>query len=168
MDDPVKLRRFEEAVLPHLRAAHNLARWLTKNPQDAEDLVQESYIKAFHYFEGFQGGSSRAWLLAIVRNTCLTWLRGSRPELAFDERLYRTDVRSAEQALVVESDLGVLRGCIEALPVEYRDVIVMRELDGMSYREIAETTAVPAGTVMSRLSRARKKLEDCMTGGGRS
>ena len=164
MDDPVKLRLFEDAMLPHLRAAHNLARWIVKSPPDAEDLVQEAYIKAFRYFDGFQGASSQAWLLAIVRNTCLTWLRESRAVVSFDEHIHRTGehVRNVEEALVVESDIGSLRDCIEGLPVEYREAIVMRELEGMSYKEIAETMSVPAGTIMSRLSRARKRLEDCM------
>ena len=168
MDEPVKLRLFEDAMLPHLRAAHNLARWIVKSPQDAEDLVQEAYIKAFRYFDGFQGGNSQAWLLAIVRNTCLTWLRDSRTGLSsvvsFDEHIHRTGehVRNVEEALVVESDIGSLRDCIEGLPVEYRETVVMRELEGMSYKEIAKTMSVPAGTIMSRLSRGRKRLEDCM------
>ena len=168
MDEPVKLRLFEDAMLPHMRAAHNLARWITKSPQDAEDLVQEAYIKAFRYFEGFQGGNSQAWLLAIVRNTCLTWLRGVKPAVEFDERLHSAEspARNAEETLVGEAGLGLLRKCIERLPAEYRETVVMREMQGMSYKEIAEAVSVPAGTIMSRLSRARRRLEDCMSGGG--
>lgn len=161
-------------MLPHLSAAHNLARWMTKNPQDAEDVVQEAYIRAFRYFDGFHGDSSsagnnsRAWLLAIVRNTCLTWLRDARPAVEFDERLHSSgqDSRNAEESLVHGSDLDSLRGCIERLPAEFRETVVMRELEGMSYKEIAEAVSVPTGTIMSRLSRARKRLEDCMTGRG--
>lgn len=156
-------------MLPHLRAAHNLARWISKSPQDAEDLVQESYIRAFRYFDGFDGVNSQAWLLAIVRNTCLTWLRRERPSTVFDEQLHTrgAETPSVEERLVGEADAGLLRGCIEELPAEYRETIVMREMEEMSYREIAEVTSVPVGTVMSRLSRARKRLLDCMgTRGG--
>ena len=165
MDEKTKLRLFEEAMLPHLRAAHNLARWMTRSPQDAEDLVQEAYIKAFRYFDGFEGANGQGWLLAIVRNTCLTWLRSSKPAIAFDERLHSAGHhgRTVEESMVIDSELGSLRECIEGLPIEYRETIVMRELHGMSYREIAEAVAAPAGTIMSRLSRARKRLEDCMS-----
>jgi RNA polymerase sigma factor (sigma-70 family) len=165
MDDQAKLRAFEKAMLPHLRAAHNLARWYTKNPQDAEDLVQESYIKAFRYFEGFQGDNGQSWLLAIVRNTCLTWLRSAKPAVEFDERLHGSTSRrqTVEEQLVTESELGSLRDCIEGLPVDYREIVVMRELEGMSYKDIAEAISVPTGTIMSRLWRARRRLEDCMS-----
>jgi RNA polymerase sigma factor (sigma-70 family) len=164
MDEKAKLRLFEKTMLPHLRTAHNLARWYTKNPQDAEDLVQESYIKAFRYFEGFHGENGRTWFLTIVRNTCLTWLRGSKPAVEFDERVHgsASDQRNVEERLVTESELGSLRKCIEGLPVDYREIVVMRELDGMSYKDIAEAVTVPTGTIMSRLWRARRRLEDCM------
>ncbi len=133
MDESAKLRDFEATMLPHLRAAHNLARWMTRNPQDAEDLVQESYVKAFRYFDGFQGGNSQAWLLAIVRNTCLTFLRGAKPAEPFDERVHAVENRAkdAEQALVADADVSSLRRCIEGLPVEYREAVSAARAGGV-------------------------------------
>jgi RNA polymerase sigma factor (sigma-70 family) len=168
MEAASKISLFEQAIVPHLKAAYNLAAWMTRNPHDAEDLVQESYIKAFRYFDGFQGGDGRAWLLAIVRNTCLTWLRRTKanePAQLFDEQIHSANIERVdpERALLKEADVAPLRACIEALPVEYREVLVMRELQELSYKEIAEVASVPIGTIMSRLSRARKRLEDCLT-----
>jgi len=161
-----KLELFEKIVLPHLNAAHNLARWLTGNPADAEDIVQESYLRAFRFFDGYRGGDAKAWLLAVVRNTCLTWRRHNSRAAAtepFDERTHQPGDAEAtpEEKLVAADKVGVLRDCIESLPVEFREVIVMRELEEMSYQQISEAASLPAGTVMSRLSRARKRLEDC-------
>jgi RNA polymerase sigma-70 factor (ECF subfamily) len=161
-----KLELFEKIVLPHLNAAHNLARWLTRNPADAEDIVQESYLRAFRFFDGYRGGDAKAWLLAVVRNTCLTWRRQKTRAAAtepFDETTHHPGDAEAtpEEKLVVADKVGVLRDCIESLPVEFREVIVMRELEEMSYQQISEAASLPAGTVMSRLSRARKRLEDC-------
>jgi RNA polymerase sigma-70 factor (ECF subfamily) len=161
-----KLALFEETILPHLNTAYNLARWLTRNEHDAQDVVQESYLRAFRFFEGYQGGDPKAWLLAIVRNTCNTWLRREdrgQKIIAFDEELHgrNAEAHSPEEKLANESRTRILRGCIEALPPEYREVLVMRELEEMSYRQIAEVADVPVGTVMSRLSRARRRLEEC-------
>jgi RNA polymerase sigma-70 factor (ECF subfamily) len=171
MDNPTipetRLELFEKTIIPHLNAAYNLARWLT-GQADAEDLVQEAYLRAFRFFDGFKGGDGRAWLLAVVRNTCLTWLgrkAGSRLSVVeFDEQVHATtrEEENAETTLLRKSKIGRLRNCVEALAPEYREVVVMRELDELSYREIAEVTGVPIGTVMSRLSRARLRLLDCM------
>ena len=156
--------RFEQIVLPHLDAAYNLARWLTRNDQDAEDVVQEACLRAFKFFGGFYGGDSRAWLLTIVRNTCYTWLRHNRAhELTtpFDETIH--DVECAglnpEALLLHQADQQLLRRALEALPVESREVIVLRELEGLSYKEIGAIADIPLGTVMSRLARARKRLQ---------
>src|SRR5258705_1673826 len=167
MNGSTKLALFEETILPHLNAAYNLARWLTRNEDDAKDVVQEAYLRAFRFFDGFRGGDGKAWLLAVVRNTCLTWRRRERGNVTavpFDETAHGSDrATSAEIGLVEEARLGTLRNCIESLPVEYREVIVMRELEELSYRDIADTASLPIGTVMSRLARARKRLEDCVT-----
>jgi RNA polymerase sigma-70 factor (ECF subfamily) len=156
--------RFEQIVLPHLDAAYNLARWLTRNDQDAEDVVQEACLRAFKFFGGFYGGDSRAWLLTIVRNTCYSWLRHNRAhELTtpFDESIH--DVECAglnpEALLLHQADQQLLRRALEALPVESREVIVLRELEGLSYKEIGTIADIPLGTVMSRLARARKRLQ---------
>jgi RNA polymerase sigma-70 factor (ECF subfamily) len=175
MDPARKLALFEENVIPHLNAAYNLARWLTRNGQDAEDLVQEAYLRAFRSFDTFQGsdsGDGRAWLLTVVRNTCFTWLkkRGNQPALEFDEQMHSTADESpnAESILLNQADLGSLQDCLEALPVEFREAIVLRELEELSYKEISGIARVPVGTVMSRLARARKRLQQCLTGGRRA
>ncbi len=169
-----RLAEFEEAIIPHLGAAYDLARWLTRNSHEAEDVVQESYLKAFRFFDGFHGGDGKAWLMAIVRNTCFTLLQKNKVNAAsdvFDERLHSDAARvvDAEEALIERVGLESLRGCIEVLPAEYREVVVMREIQELSYKQIAEITCVPVGTVMSRLSRGRKRLEECVTrqSGGR-
>ncbi len=164
-------QRFEELALPHLDAAYNLARWLTRNDHDAHDVVQEAYLRAFKFFAGFHGDNARSWLLAIVRNTCYTWLqqnRGLHVNVSLDELL---DSGEADAVLAVESsengpeklmrqenDKAMLNRMLEQLPEEFREVIVLKELEDLSYREIAAITGVPLGTVMSRLSRARKLL----------
>jgi RNA polymerase sigma-70 factor (ECF subfamily) len=167
MSGSTKLALFEETILPHLNAAYNLARWLTRNEDDAKDVVQEAYLRAFRFFDGFRGGDGKAWLMAVVRNTCLTWRRRERGNvmaIPFDETAHGSDrAANVEARLVEEAGLGALRNCIESLPVEYREVIVMRELEELSYRDIAEAASLPIGTVMSRLARARKRLEDCVT-----
>jgi len=159
---------FEQTIVPHLNAAYNLARWLTRNQHDAEDLVQEAYLRAFRFFGGFHGGDGRAWLLAVVRNTCLTWLSkktgGAAVAVEFNEQLHgdATAPMDAENAMIRDSRIDSLRDCVETLPVEYREIIVLRELEELSYRQISEIAGVPIGTVMSRLSRGRERLLDCM------
>lgn len=153
---------FEEIILPHLNAAYNLARWLMRNEPDAQDAVQEAYLRAFRFFEGYRGGDAKAWLLAVVRNTCRSWQRRQNREFVpFDEAVHSGESRSAEQGVTEQEKMGVLRSCIEGLPIDFREVLVMRELEEMSYQQIAEATGLALGTVMSRLSRARRRLEEC-------
>jgi RNA polymerase sigma factor (sigma-70 family) len=159
-----KLARFEAAVLPHLDAAYNLARWLTRNPQDAEDMVQEASLRAFRFFSGFHGADSRAWLLTIVRNTCYTWLKQNRATdltAPFDEDLHTEDCEALNPEAVLQryADGQLLRQALEDLPFEFREVMVLRELEGLSYKEIAGIADIPIGTVMSRLARARRRLQ---------
>jgi len=161
--------RFERVVLPHLDAAHNLARWMTRNDQDAQDVVQEATLRALTFFDGFHGGDSRAWLLAIVRTTCYTWLRRNRAhELTnvLDEEWQSLlpDERnvSPEAQLLQRADAQRVREALEELPLPFREVVVLREMEELSYREIADLTDVPVGTVMSRLARARKRLQQSL------
>jgi RNA polymerase sigma factor (sigma-70 family) len=161
------LRRFEQAVLPHLPSAYNLARWLTRDDHDAEDVVQEAYMRAFRYFDGFHGGDSRGWLLAIVRHTCYTWLqhnRGHEPMTAFDEEIHSPDdeTTNPETLLLYRTNRLLLKQALEALPGEFREIVILRELEGLSYKEIAAIADLPVGTVMSRLARARKRLQQTM------
>jgi len=171
INPPTEIELFEELILPHLNAAYNLARWLTRNESDAQDVVQEAYLRAFRFFGGYQGGDAKSWLLAVVRNTCHTWRRREKRvgTIPFDEVAHSPKMAAAaeetpngEQQLLEEARADALRGCIEALPLDYREVLVMRELEEMSYRQIAEVAGLPIGTVMSRLSRARKRLEECV------
>jgi RNA polymerase sigma factor (sigma-70 family) len=168
MDPARKLALFEESVIPHLNAAYNLARWLTRNADDAEDLVQEAYLRAFRSFETFGGTDAKAWLLTVVRNTCFTWLKrkGGQPAVAFDEQMHSGGEESpnAEAVLLNQAALGSLNDCLEALPLEFREAIVLRELEELSYKEISEIARVPVGTVMSRLARGRKRLQQCLEG----
>jgi RNA polymerase sigma factor (sigma-70 family) len=159
-----KLSRFEEAILPHLDAAYNLARWLMRNDADADDAVQDAYLRALRFFGGFRGGDGRVWLLAIVRNTCYSQLRRNRVQevqTAFDEEVHghNPDARGPEAVVLKSIDAAALQRAVEALPEEFREVIVMRELEGLSYKEIADVIEVPIGTVMSRLARARGRLQ---------
>jgi RNA polymerase sigma factor (sigma-70 family) len=159
-----KLARFEMTVLPHLDAAYNLARWLTRNEQDAEDMVQEACLRAFKFFGGFHGADSRAWLLAIVRNTCYTWLRQNRAhELSapFDEEIHndRCEELNPETLMQRSVEGQLLQQALADLPLEFREVMVLRELEGLSYKEIANIANIPIGTVMSRLARARRRLQ---------
>jgi RNA polymerase sigma factor (sigma-70 family) len=165
--DKSTLRRFEQAILPHLPAAYNLARWLTRNDHDAEDVVQEAYVRAFRFFEGFHGGESRPWLLAIVRHTCYTWLqhnRGHELMTGFDEDIHSPngETTNPETILLQRTNQLLLRQALEELPVEFREVIILRELEGFSYKEIAAIADLPVGTVMSRLARARKRLQQTL------
>jgi RNA polymerase sigma-70 factor (ECF subfamily) len=165
-----KLGGFEQSVLPHLGAAYNLARWLTRNEHDAEDVVQEAYMRAFKFFGGFRGGDSRAWLLTIVRNTCYTWMQQNRSrELTsvLDEEMYAIEGPgpNPEAMLLQNTNNAELRQALDELPIEFREAIVLRELEEMSYKEIAGIMGVPLGTVMSRLARGRKRLQEVLTRG---
>jgi RNA polymerase sigma-70 factor (ECF subfamily) len=157
--------RFEQVVLPHLDAAYNLARWLIRSPADAEDVVQEACLRALRFFDGFRGGDSRAWLLKIVRNTCYSWLKKNRPtELSeeFDETVHSSEVlgENAEAKLVSHANSEHVRKALETLPAGFREVLVLREIEELSYKEISDVTGVPMGTVMSSLSRARQRLRE--------
>lgn len=157
--------RFEQVVLPHLDAAYNLARWLIRSPADAEDVVQEACLRALRFFDGYRGGDSRAWLLKIVRNTCYSWVRKNRPtELSdeFDETVHSGEVlgTDAEAKLISRANSEQVRKALETLPAGFREVLVLREIEGLSYKEISDVTGVPMGTVMSSLSRARQRLRE--------
>ena len=159
--------RFEETILPHLDAAYNLARWLVRSGTDAEDLVQEAFLRAWRGFAGFRGGDGRSWLLTIVRNTSYTWLReNKRQSLAveFNENLHSEDVNvpEPERLLAENYSRETLEKALQELPAEFREAIVLRELEGLSYKEISEIGGVPVGTVMSRLARARARLQICL------
>ncbi len=159
---------FEMAILPHLDAAHNLARWLTRNDQDAEDIVQEACVRALKYFAGYHGGDAKAWLLAIVRNTCYTHLRRHKSHeftLPFDDELLSlvSNEHNPETLFLKSIEMAEVRFVLDALPVEFREMIVLREMEGLSYKEIAEVTQIPVGTVMSRLARARRRLQTCLS-----
>jgi RNA polymerase sigma factor (sigma-70 family) len=163
LPDQNDMRAFDQAVLPHLDAAYNLARWLTRNNQDAEDVTQEACLRAFKYWKGFSGRDSRSWLLAIVRNTFYSWLRqrSDQPVLTEDGEMDDTAGSSPdpESALIRNVDRNMLRAALEDLAVEFREAIVLREMEGLSYKEIADIAGIPIGTVMSRLARARKQLQ---------
>jgi len=158
-------RRFEQQVLPHIDAAFNLARWLTRNAHDAEDVVQDAMLRAYRHFEGLRG-EARPWLLAIVRNACFSWMQRNRPaELAAgaDEEAAEAATAPAdgpEALLARELDRRMLNEAIAALPLQFREVLILRELEDLSYREIARVANVPIGTVMSRLARARRLLAE--------
>ena len=144
-------------------AAYNLARWLVRDDHDAQDVVQEAYLRALRFAGGFRGGDPRAWILAIVRNTAFTWLkrnRGSDAPTEFDEQMHggSTEDSGLEADAVRKADGAMIRAALEELADEFREVIVMRDIEGLSYKEIADAADVPIGTVMSRLARARGKL----------
>lgn len=165
-----RLTRFEQSVLPHLDAAYNLARWLTRNDHDAEDVVQEAFMRAMRYFDRLKGDDARPWLLAIVRNTCYTWLQKNRPAelVTFDDSdALEAAIESSGSPAVATPEVIVLQTAnrklvnqaLEELPVTYREVIVMREIEDMSYKDISAVAGIPMGTVMSRLSRGRELLK---------
>ena len=165
--------RFRAMVLPHLDSAFNLARWLTRNPQEAEDIVQEAYLRAFKFFDSFHGEDGRAWLLGIVRNTFYTWYQQNKAQAQntqFEEELHGdhledvADTREHDpEALLIQKDnMRELKLALEGLSVEFREVIVMRELEDLSYKQIAGIVGIPIGTVMSRLGRARKQLAEIL------
>jgi RNA polymerase sigma-70 factor (ECF subfamily) len=159
--------RFEMLVLPHLDAAFNLARWLLRSGADAEDAAQEAMLRSYRFFHGFHGGDARAWLLQIVRNTCYTWLEKNRTVkdmTEFDEELHGTPGPTPEALAIAGNNRERLTHALESLPPRYREVIVLRELEGCSYKEIATITSIPIGTVMSTLSRARRQLQLALAG----
>lgn len=172
MTASTKEERFQAMVLPYLDSAFNLARWLTRNHQDAEDIVQESYLRAFKFFDSFHGEDGRAWLLGIVRNTFYTWYQQHKAQAhntQFEEeihgdRLEVSDTRYDEhdpEALLIQKDIRAeLQLALEGLSVEFREVIVMRELEDLSYKQISGIVGIPIGTVMSRLGRGRKQLAE--------
>jgi len=159
-----ELASFEEAILPHLDAAHNLARWLLRNEQDAQDVVQEAYLRAFKSFSGFHGSNGRAWLLTIVRNTSYTLLKKNRAVVftTFDEEIHVAADEFASPATILEhgEDAELIIEAMDALPAEFREILALRHQEGLSYKEIAEIAQIPPGTVMSRLARARGKLKE--------
>jgi RNA polymerase sigma-70 factor (ECF subfamily) len=161
--------RFATVVMPHIDDAYRLAHWLTGNRTDAEDVVQDASLRAFRAIRSFTGGSARAWLLTIVRNTAYSWLRKNRPaavvtvddleavELA-QANPGDPDAETPEAAFIARADAEQLRAAIAALPTPFRETLVLRDIEGLDYREIAQATDVPIGTVMSRLARARRRL----------
>jgi RNA polymerase sigma-70 factor (ECF subfamily) len=162
--EKAKAMNFEETFLPHLNAAYNLARWLTRNPDDAQDIVQEAYLRAFRFFGGFHGSDGRSWFLTIVRNISYTWLKQNKSlELltAFDDNLYLNEsgAPDPETSQVLKSESEIVMAAVDQLPLEFREVIVLRELEELSYKEISQLLNIPIGTVMSRLARARKRLQ---------
>ncbi len=175
MNGKNKFARFEACALPHMDASYNLARWLTRNDQDAADITQEAYLRAFRFFDGFHGTDARAWLLAIVRNTFYTWLTQNRSQdflTPFDDEVHghtaehgaicEPVITNPETLMLQQADQQLLRQALENLPVEFREVVVLRELEDMSYKQIAAITSLPVGTVMSRLARGRKRLQECL------
>jgi len=156
------LDRFNECVLPYLDAAHNLARYLLRDAHDAEDAVQDAFLRAIRHFDGFRGVDGRAWLLSIVRNTCFTRLRASSSSenVEFDEERHSVEERAPgpDVDLARKAATESLREGLDRLAVEFREALVLRELEGLSYKEIAQISGVPIGTVMSRLARGRKQL----------
>ena len=171
MSDDENWRRFELQAMPHLDAAYNLARWLTHNDQDAQDVVQESLLRAMRYINGLRGDGARAWLLQIVRHTCYSWLRKNRPA----EKVALDDFDDASQEIAAPSgdeppavamrnaDRQQINAAIAGLPAAYREVLVLRELEDLSYGDIARIAEIPIGTVMSRLSRARGLMRAALT-----
>jgi RNA polymerase sigma factor (sigma-70 family) len=168
MKNQEKVRRFEASMSPYLGAAYNLALWMTRSPADAEDLVQDAFLRAFNAFDSFHGAEPKAWLLAIVRNTTLTWLKRSKgSQMALDELPDHDNPREPspgpEAQLLASCDREQVRRALQQLPDDFREALVLRELEGLSYREISALSGVPLGTVMSRLSRGREWLKRLLT-----
>jgi RNA polymerase sigma-70 factor (ECF subfamily) len=162
-----ELESFEALLLPHLDAAHNLARWLLRNEQDAQDVVQEAFLRAFKSFGGFRGSNGRAWLLTIVRNTSYTLLKKNRAvdlTTPFDEEIHVAGHESVSPATILEhvEDAELIKEAMDELPAEFREILILRHQEGLSYKEIADIVQIPPGTVMSRLARARGKLRECL------
>ena len=158
--------QFERLVLPHLDAAYNLARWLAGNDYDAQDITQDACVRAFRFIGGCRSGDGRAWLLTIVRNTTYSWLKKNRTAAMVtmnDDELAEIEDQNVAAGAFHCADSGALRTALEALPLEFREALVLRELEGLSYKEIAEIAEVPLGTVMSRIARARRQLQNALT-----
>src|SRR5256714_10643825 len=160
-----ELASFEETMLPHMDAAHNLAKWLLRNEEDAQDVVQEAYLRAFKSFGGFRGSNGRAWLLTIVRNTSYTLLKKNRAvdlTTTFDEEIHTAGHESVSPATILEhgENAELIKEAMDELPVQLREILALRHLEGLSYKEIADIAQIPPGTVMSRLSRARAELKE--------
>jgi RNA polymerase sigma-70 factor (ECF subfamily) len=169
VDERERLRAFEQMVLPHLDAAYNLARWLAGNDHDAQDVAQEASLRALKFFGSFRGENARAWLLTIVRNTFYTWLRNNRPPenvVELEEEVLAVEDISVNAEILNSqlADVEAIRRAIEELPVEFREIFILRDMEGLSYKEIAELADVPLGTVMSRLTRARRQLQKRLAG----
>ena len=179
-----KRSRFESNVSPYVDAAYNLARWLTGNDQDAEDVVQEAMLRAFMYFDGFRGGDTRSWILKIIRNTCFTWLEANRSSEIAATRVeeledmttplvYSGFADDPETLALRRTTALQLNNAMATIPAAFREVVVLREMEGLSYKEIASVIDAPIGTVMSRLARARAELRrilarsSCMKGAGK-
>jgi len=159
-----ELASFEETMLPHMDAAHNLAKWLLRNEEDAQDVVQEAYLRAFKSFSGFHGSNGRAWLLTIVRNTSYTLLKKNRAidlTTTFDEEIHTAGHESVSPAIILEHSetAELIKEAMDELSVQFREILVLRHLEGLSYREIADVAQIAPGTVMSRLSRAHAELK---------
>lgn len=166
MLDSQERERFEECVLPHLDAAFNLARWILRDKSSAEDATQEAMLRAYRFFDGFRAGDARAWLLQIVRNCCYTWLKKNRPEedvSEFDENTMPSELPTPEAMAMASHDRDRVARALESLPAHFREILVLRELEGCSYKEIAAITSRPIGTVMSALARARQQLRATLT-----
>jgi RNA polymerase sigma-70 factor, ECF subfamily len=170
MGDDENRKRFESLVMPHLDAAYNLARWLTHNDADAQDVVQESFMRAMRYMGSFRGDSARAWLLQIVRHTCYSWLKENRPveKVAIDDlddvwqEIAAPAADEPHSMAIRKADRLQINEAIAALPVAFREVLVLRELEDLSYIDIARIADIPLGTVMSRLARARGLMREAL------
>ncbi len=178
MNDDENRQRFERLALPHLGAAYNLARWLTHNDHDAQDVVQDAFVRALRYIGSLRGDDARSWLLQVVRNTCFSWLEKNRPAelLRFDERddnddaIHDIAAPAADEPQAVaarQAERAQINQAIAALPIAYREVLVLRELEDLSYSDIARIADIPIGTVMSRLARARGLMRQALTPGAR-
>lgn len=176
MDDPSRRERFETTILVHLDAAHNLARWVLRDDAAAEDVVQDASVRAFRFFDDMLGPTPKAWFMAIVRRACLDWLGRARRrgiEESYDDAKHGVAVldaagaaESPESLAIRSADIRQLHACLEALPREFREVLILREMEELSYREISAVVGIPIGTVMSRLARGRDQLAQRMRAPG--
>jgi RNA polymerase sigma-70 factor (ECF subfamily) len=174
MSDEENWQRFERLAMPHLDAAYNLARWLLRNDHDAQDVVQEAVMRALRYLDTFRGENARAWLLQIVRHCCFNWLRENRPSekvsLDDDDAAFEVPAPAAEEPPAIaarKDDRARIDAALAALPVAYREVLVLRELEDLAYKDIARIAEIPVGTVMSRLARARALMREALSPGAR-